>query len=194
MEKFTSFQCFSTKSTIQATQPMEEMHIRYDEWLYRFAVGILFRGLVNEAINSFMNSEEIYSTFAMCRKLLLNQGSLQTVHKPVVHLVSPVKPETNARFIGHVHNAPFLFALTNQDLKTGLKEIPRVAHFFLARIGNLNLLLLFECADKTIMPQKSVLHASQSSFQSSTRSRAHYSSRNSPDLGGPCCNHTEELS
>ena len=153
-------------NTSNPSQPMEEMHIRYDEWLYRFAVGILFRGLVNEAINSFMNSEEIYSIFAMCRKLLLNQGSLQTVHRPVVHLlVSPVKPETNAGFIGHVHNAAFLFALTSRDLKTGLKEIPRVAHFFLARIGILNFLLLFECADKTIMPQESILHAGQSSFR-----------------------------
>lgn len=152
--------------TSNPTQPMEEIHISYDQWLYRFAVGILFRGLVNEAINSFMNSEEIYSTFAMCRKLLLNQGSLENVNKPVVHLlISPVKPETSAGFIGHVHNAAFLFALTNRNLKTGFEEIPRVAHFFLARIGILNFLLLFECADKTIMPQDSVIHAGQSSFR-----------------------------
>ena len=35
-------------------KPSEEMIIDYGEWLYRFALGIVFRSLINEAITSFI--------------------------------------------------------------------------------------------------------------------------------------------
>ena len=49
------------------------MVIDYGEWLYCFALGIVFRSLINEAVTSFANEDEIYTLFIHCRKLLLTK-------------------------------------------------------------------------------------------------------------------------
>ena len=147
-------------------QPTQEMVIDYDEWLYRFALGIIFRSLVNEAITSFLNEEEIYSVFTTCRKLLLTKGSLDGLEKPRIHLlISPLTSSTDAGFIGHIHNAPFLFALTDKNLKTGERTIPSNAHFLLSRIGIMNFLLLFKPGESTPIPYESIIHSKQGSFR-----------------------------
>lgn len=140
-------------------QPSEEMVIEYGEWLYRFALGIVFRSLVNEAIASFANEDEIYTLFIHCRKLLLTKSlfdeDLEKLH--IYLLVSPNSPSTDAGFIGNLHKAPFVFALTNKSLKNGKQTTP-YAHFLLSRIGIFNFLVLFKPAEDTVIANECIIH------------------------------------
>ena len=141
-------------------EPGEEMVIDYGEWLYRFALGIVFRSLVNEAIASFANDDEIYKLFIQCRKFLLTESLLdKALEKPCIYLlVSPNSPSTDAGFIGSLHNAPFVFALTNKCLKTGRQTTP-YAHFLLSRIGIFNFLVLFKPAEDVVIANEYIIHA-----------------------------------
>ena len=128
------------------SQPNEPMHIQYGEWLYRFAIGLVFRGLINEALSSFENEDVVHDVFAQLRMLILTKGSLNSLpDKPKIYLlISPNSPDASAGFIGHIYHAPFVFALTNVSLNTGSRFLPRKCQFFLARIGIMNFVLLFE--------------------------------------------------
>ena len=42
----------------------------YGKWLYDFAVGMAFRLLTAESISYFVNRQEIYNSFLLCRKHL----------------------------------------------------------------------------------------------------------------------------
>ena len=128
------------------SQPDEPVHIQYGEWLYRFAIGLVFRGLINEALSSFENEDIIYDVFTQLRMLILSKGSLNSLpDKPEIYLlISPNSPGSSAGFIGHIYHAPFVFALTNVSLNTGSRILPRKCQFFLARIGIMNFVLLFE--------------------------------------------------
>jgi len=145
-------------------QSSEEMTINYSEWLYRFALGIVFRSLVNEAITSFINEDEIYTLFIQCRKLLLTKNLMEEFEKPHIYLlVSPNTPSTSAGFIGNLHNAPFVFALTNKSLKTGKQTVSH-AHFLLSRIGIFNFLVLFKPADSTLIVDECIIHPEGGKF------------------------------
>jgi hypothetical protein len=79
-------------------------------------------------------------------------------------LVSPTIPTVSAGFIGHIYHAPFLFALTDKDLRTGSRIIPRLCHFFLARIGILNFLLPFNDSVNDLLPSKAKINVSHGEF------------------------------
>lgn len=147
-------------------QPEDEIVIPYDQWLYRFAIGLIFRGLINEAFSSFLNSDAIHCTFAHLRRLICSEGPLGDLpQNPEIYmLVSPSVPNVSAGFIGHVYHAPFLFALTDKDLKEGLCITPRACQFFLARIGILNFLLLFDDAVKGLLPSEAKINVSHGQF------------------------------
>ena len=146
-------------------KPSEEMIIDYGEWLYRFALGIVFRSLINEAITSFINEDEIYTLFIQCRKLLLTKSLMEDLEKPCIYLlVSPNIPSTGAGFIGNLHNAPFVFALTNKSLKTG-KQTVSYAHFLLSRIGIFNFLVLFKPADSTLIADECIIRPEGGKFR-----------------------------
>lgn len=147
-------------------QPEYEISIPYDEWLYRFSIGVLFRGLINEAVSSFVNSDKIHQMFSHLRKLILFEGTLHNLpHNPDIYmLISPCNPHVSAGLIGHVYHAPFLFALTDKDLQTGSEIIPRACQFFLARIGIINFLLPFDDAIKELLPAEAQIKVSQGEF------------------------------
>ena len=137
-------------------EPSEQMVIDYSEWLYRFALGIVFRSLVNEAVTSFQNEDEIYTLFIHCRKLLLTKNLFEDCKKPCIYLlISPNLPSTDAGFIANLHNAPFVFALTNKCLETGKQTLH--AHFVLSRIGIFNFLVLFKPAKNTLIPSECII-------------------------------------
>ena len=153
-------------NTENPLQPEHEIRIMYEDWLYRFAIGLLFRGLVNEAFSSFSNSEEVHRTFAQLRRLICFEGSLKDLpDNPTIYmLISPSSPSTSAGFIGHVYHAPFLFALTGKNLETGSDIIPRACQFFLARIGILNFLLLFDDNVRQLLPDEAQIKVCQGEF------------------------------
>lgn len=140
------------------SQPDEPMHIQYGEWLYRFAIGLVFRGLINEAISSFLNEDEIHDIIAQLRKFVLTKGSLNDLPgKPEIHLlISPNLSGASAGFIGHIYHAPFTFALTNIGLKSGSRFLPRRCQFFLARIGIMNFVLVF--GKQPLLPLETVIN------------------------------------
>lgn len=147
-------------------QPENEIVVSYDQWLYRFSIGLLFRGLINEAISSFLNSNKIHLMFAQLRRLICFEGALSDLsHNPDIYIfISPSVPTVSAGFIGHVYHAPFLFALTDKDLKTGSRITPRACQFFLARIGILNFLLLFDDTLKGFLPSEAKINVSHGEF------------------------------
>ena len=153
-------------------QPGEEMVIEYGEWLYRFALGIVFRSLINEAIASFANDDEIYTLFIQCRKLLLSKSLFdENLEKPYIYLlVSPNSPSTDAGLIGNLHNAPFVFALTPKSLKTGIETTP-YAHFLLSRIGIFNFLVLFKPAEDVVIANDYIIHAEGGKYLIPSESR-----------------------
>lgn len=153
-------------NTDSAQQPEDEIVVPYGQWLYRFSIGLLFRGLINEAISSFINSDQIYLMFSQLRRLIGFEGALSDLpHNPDIYmLISPSVPTVSAGFIGHVYHAPFLFALTNVDLKTGSRITPRACQFFLARIGILNFLLPFDDALKDLLPAEAKINVSCGEF------------------------------
>lgn len=63
-----------------------------------------------------------------------------------------------------MYHAPFLFALTDKDLKTGSRITPRACQFFLARIGILNFLLLFDDTLKGFLPSEAKINVSHGEF------------------------------
>ena len=44
--------------------------VSYGSWLYDFAMGMIFRQLATESMSYFVNSQEVYNTFLLCRKHL----------------------------------------------------------------------------------------------------------------------------
>ena len=44
--------------------------VSYGNWLYDFAMGMIFRQLATESMSYFVNSQEVYNTFLLCRKHL----------------------------------------------------------------------------------------------------------------------------
>lgn len=155
-------------NTDNPQQSQGEISILYEQWLYRFCIGLLFRGLINEAIASFLNSAKIHHIFSLSRKLVLTEGDLSAApHNPDIYLlISPSVPTVSAGFIGHIYHAPFLFALTDLDLQTGSNITPRACQFFLARIGILNFLLFFDdnIVTKSLLPAKAKITISRGEF------------------------------
>ena len=147
-------------------QPKNEIVISYEQWLYRFSIGLLFRGLVNEAFASFLNSDKIHLFFSQLREMICFEGALSELpHAPDIYmLISPSVPNISTGFIGHVYHAPFLFALTNVDLKTGSNITPQTCQFFLARIGILNFLLPLNDEVKEFLPVEFKINVSQGEF------------------------------
>ena len=147
-------------------QPKNELRILYDQWLYRFSIGLLFRGLINEAFASFSNSDKIHCIFTKMRELICFEGVLSDLpHAPDIYmLISPSVPNISTGFIGHIYHAPFLFALTDIHLKTGLSITPRACQFFLARIGIFNFLLPLDDKVKEFLPVESLINVSGDEF------------------------------
>lgn len=151
----------------QPLQPEHEMSILYGDWLYRFAIGLLFRGLINEAFSTFSNSDKIHHVFDQLRKLICFEGDIHELpDNPIVYLlISPIDtPRASSGFIGHIYHAPFVFALTGKDLEHGSEIIPRTCQFFLARIGIMNFVLLFDENVRKLLPDEAQINVSGGSF------------------------------
>lgn len=153
-------------STDKPHQLENEIVICYDKWLYRFVIGLLFRGLINEAFSSFSNSDKIHHMFVRLRELVNFEGSLDNLPcLPEVYLlISPSVPTVSAGFIGHIYHAPFLFALTDKDLESGSTVFPRACQFFLARIGIMNFLLPFDDCVRECLPSNAKINVSHGKF------------------------------
>lgn len=149
--------------------PTKEHTIPYSEWLYLFAIGIIFRGLaINpKGMSGFLNEEEVYKLFTQCRNIILHPDKLPVNHPQIAIFVNPLSPAIVGSIVAstlyRVLNMPSFMYLAENGEKLGHKKIPRVANFFLAHLGMLNIVVSFPGGDFSL-PDKFCISARSGTF------------------------------
>ena len=135
------------------SSPAKDHSIPYSTWLYQFAISIVFRGLaINpKGMSGFMNDEEVYEIFTQCRKVLLQPENLPTNLPQVAIFVNPLSPAVldskAASTLHRVLNMPSFMYLAENEEKLSNQKLPRIANFFLAHLGILNIVVTFPKGD-----------------------------------------------
>ena len=133
--------------------PTKEHGIEYSEWLYQFAISIIFRGLaINpKGMSGFLNEEEVYKLLTQCRKIILHPDKLPVNIPQIAIFVNPLSPAVVSSVVAstlhRVLNMPSFMYLAENGEKLGHNRIPRVANFFLAHLGMLNIVVSFPGGD-----------------------------------------------
>ena len=147
------FERIYNKSDLEIPQKEEEIH--YGKWLYEFALGIVFRGLVHPT-SSFANEKDAYQLFLQCRHCLQNVDNLDGIDsKPLIAiLVGPTKlrASKSAGYLNQVLNTAFLFSKAPFRLSDGLINVPITAEFYLAKFGIIHFIVGLNTADGTVLP------------------------------------------
>ena len=155
--------------TTDPLSPTKQHNIAYSEWLYQFAVSIIFRGLaINpKGISGFMNEEEIYQVFTQCRKVILQPDNLPADHPQIAVFVNPLSPSLAdsgvASTLHRVLNMPSFMHLVENEEKLGHHKIPRIANYFLAHLGMLNIVVTFPQGD-FCLPSDNCINTHSGSF------------------------------
>lgn len=140
---------------------MEEQKLSYQCWLYHFCIGLLFRTIAGfVGIPNVMNHLEVYGFFVKCRKILLakNYDSLEL---PRVYLLTnpariPLGYEN--KWIREALVEPAFFDIPGIRLSNGNKCHFPEAHFLVAHLGILNMLVSFSPADDVSISDQFVVH------------------------------------
>ena len=121
--------------------------IAYDEWLYRFCCGVLFRGMaLGRGITASINEEEVYRLFEQCRAVLQSPKT-SDVHPDLLPIIAMFftpgiveeqscasateKPSNLVRAL----NDNIFFKLANVPLSGTTPSAIRNRHFFVAHFG-----------------------------------------------------------
>jgi len=135
--------------------PQKEEEIRYGKWLYEFALGIVFRGLI-QATSSFTNEKDAYQLFIQCRHCLQNVNNLDSIDsKPLIAiLVGPTtfRASKSAGYLNQVLNTAFVFSKAPFRLSDGLTNVPITAEFYFAKFGIIHFIVRLNTADSTVLP------------------------------------------
>lgn len=149
--------------------PTKEHDIAYSEWLYQFAVSIIFRGLaINpKGMSGFLNEEEVYEIFTQCRDIILHPDKLPINHPQIAIFINPLSPAVVdsgvASTLHRVLNMPSFMYLAENEEKLGHTRIPRIANFFLAHLGMLNIVVSFPGGD-FCLPAKFCINTHSGNF------------------------------
>ena len=142
------------------------MEICYKEELsYYFCVGLVFRGLASPdphiSLSAFVNEDEVYQLFLLCRKAMLELEDMSLKFQLAVLFTPPYLPpdEQHSGFIYSVLSSLGLFALS-AFLVDGTICIPREAQFFLAHCGVFNILVPLGQSRLVSLQSKSLVHPS----------------------------------
>ena len=151
------------------SSPTKEHKIAYSKWLYQFAAGIVFRGLaVNpKGISGFINEDEVYRVFTSCRQVILCPDitpSQQTQFAMFINPLSLSLADSGAASTLHriLHMPGFMYLVENEE-KVGHFKIPRVANFFLAHLGMMNIVVKFHGGDVSL-PESSCINTCSGEF------------------------------
>ena len=141
--------------------------ISYEGWLYHFCIGLLFRVIAGFiGIPAVMNHEEVYSLFKLCRMFILDRSLLPSL--PKVHLfINPMKVphEYRNEWINEALVEPAFFDLPNVRLNNGNTCFFPEAHFLIAHLGILNVVVTFSPACDVSMPEQFIVHPNGGVYQ-----------------------------
>ena len=139
----------SSSMNITSLEPLhlsQSKDIVYDRWLYLFCIGVVFRGIAYISKKSYVNNNELYDLFVKCRECLLKAPNIDDVENlPVVEiLISPSMPSPGDERHGFIHSAMrmlYQFTIGITTLQNGVFSFPQEAHFVLAQVGIINILV-----------------------------------------------------
>ena len=142
----------------------EELVIEYEEWLYQFCVGLIFRGMTLQysgGRSEFFNEDEVYSLFVQCRNALLHPNSDD--HPDVSIFIAPTKgdlSEIESSLINICIHYPFHFFFTHKQYMYGSHELYIDALSYTFQIGMILTTVELSKANWSINPGLSVQHKS----------------------------------
>ena len=134
--------------------------ISYEHWLYHFCISLLFRVIAGfKGIPDVMNHDEIYALFKTLRILILEKTSLPSFPK-VYLFINPMKVphEYRNEWISEALVEPAFFDFPGVRLNNGNTCFFPEAHFLIAHIGILNVVVTFSPADDVSMPEQFLVH------------------------------------
>lgn len=136
--------------------------IEYGDYLYRFCLSIIFRGLplVDSDISEKGNADDIYKLFTTCRKLLLNENNVDLVNKPSIALfLSPTAlPEGvhSVPMIDRILHSAGMIILSPWSLDECTLYHGK-ASFLLASLGVLNLVVSLDPKNPLLLPATNLI-------------------------------------
>ena len=159
----------SISTSVASSEPhhlSQSKNIVYDRWLYLFCVGVVFRGIAYISRKSYVNSNELYDLFVKCRECLLKAPHIDNVaNLPTVEiLISPSLPNVGDEKHGFIHLAMrmlYQFTIGVTDLQNGTFSFPQKAHFVLAQVGIINILVKLSPSRDIPAPPGCVISSSE---------------------------------
>ena len=129
-----------------------EQHIKYEEWLYQFCVGIVFRSLCEVLDDGYINDDSFYELFAQCRHCLLNPYHVLSAaeeQRPLIAMVmNPTTGDKEAAQYGFINFALTsglgLTTLSIMSLNSIIPVNPQKVHFVLVSFGIFSLIAFVE--------------------------------------------------
>lgn len=115
-----------------------EQDIEYDEWLYQFCVGLIFRGMTFQYSghrDEFLNEDEVYSIFLQCRETLLNSKCGLQLSLHIAPIATTSELELSSTLINMVIHHPFQFFFTHMKSVFRDHQLSSRALSYTFRIG-----------------------------------------------------------
>ena len=141
-----------------------QQEIPYNNKLYMFCIGIIFRTLYWR-FDSFINEDECYQLLIQCRDCLLNATNLSAVeNKPDVHLLLSPRAvhgeDLQEGFMNQVLTSTCTSNIASFSLDDGkvLAEESVNAHFLLVHMGIINILVKFSPAFHVEIPTECYIY------------------------------------
>ena len=148
--------------------------IEYDDWLYNFCIGLIFRNLLWYS-GEYVNEAELYKLFSDCRSCLLslqNHGKLSDDQaKPEVYLLTtPIfadEDDLKAGLMNHVLSFSCMSHVGTCSLDSDtFKATNQVsAQFFWAHMGCINILVKFKPSDEFEIDESFLVQWKQGSHE-----------------------------
>ena len=145
---------------------MAGQKLPYEGWLYHFCIGFLFRAIAGfVGIPNVMNHHQVYGFFKKCRKFLLERNHDLSAFPRVYLFTNPTKVpyEYKNEWVSETLVEPAFFDLPEIRLNGNDCHFPE-AHFFVAHLGILNLLVTFPPADDVLIPEQFVVNPKGSMY------------------------------
>lgn len=161
-------------NTCDPAQPAAEQSIKYEEWLYHFCIGIIFRGLAVYHDQSFFNSDVVYKLFQKCRQCLLNVGLQSPSHSTITStasdqvqpqvaiLINPIKEGLEDFQYGSMRkvlNSPLYYLNVAGPLDREKRSRPPQLHCFVVHFGVINIVAPLNSAECEKLPSKCFINS-----------------------------------
>lgn len=133
--------------------------IEYDEWLYQFCIGLIFRGMTSQFSgyrDEYLNEDEVYCIFVQCREALLNSISGPQVSMYIAPTAATDESELSSSLINTAIHHPFHFFFTQKMGMYAYHQLSRYALSYTFQIGMLMTTVKFSLADWTLDPSLAI--------------------------------------